>query len=165
MVRARKPLETRDTTYGGRGMSNETTNKIFKAVALQQEAAKKMREADMVLRGGPASYYEEKLHGYVSALFERFAPFKIGDRVRLIRAPKCEGGWAHHKHTLVVGREGTVADVDYVDGGFVADVAVDDQTYFGGDGKEHPIKRPYTFHLSERFIAKVEGHNTQEEQQ
>lgn len=49
-------------------------------------------------------------------LFARTVPYRAGDRVRLLRAPKCEGGWASSRHFLVAGALATVksVEIDYL---------------------------------------------------
>lgn len=65
------------------------------------------------------------------ALFAGQLPFKRGDRVRLVKAPRCEGGWADSKHFLVVGAIGTVAlvEVDYLMRDWSVAVSFDDESW------------------------------------
>lgn len=101
---------------------NDTTRAV-------ESAFVKMGEAVLALSSGPASFYMEKMRTYADALFGRFAPFKRGDRVRLTRAPNgvhVGSHWWGIRDRLQAGATGTVSDVDYRDGHFVAMVVLDD---------------------------------------
>lgn len=91
------------------------------------------------LNGGPASYYFDKMQAYASALFDRFAPWRAGDRVRLVRRIDIpEGhGWARARHFLVPGAEGIVRDVDLdpKTQRFTCSVAFDQESWINQTGE------------------------------
>lgn len=87
---------------------------------------KLQQEATSVLNRFPDSFFFEKIKGYAEALFERFAPFREGDRVMLVKVPeineKNSWGWMGAKHFLVYGAKGTVKCVDLYKGKFEASI-------------------------------------------
>lgn len=108
-----------------------------------------------------------KLREYARGLFDR-APFKDGDRVRLKKTPeiniKDSWGWMHAKHFLVEGCEGTVSDVDYRDGRFVALFCPDNQTFILDWGEmkgiPQPIDgRPGHYGFSEEYLERVSAND------
>lgn len=114
------------------------------------------------LSGGPASFYFERVKGYVNGLFNRFAPFKVGDRVKLVDdIPMTDDnpGWHHCAHFLKKGEMAVVKDVDYVDdykgGRFVAECIFDNETYKDDEGNLHPTSK-HLFSISEKWLEKVE---------
>jgi len=140
-------------------MSNPT-DKIKKYFAMQKEAFAKHKEAEAVLSGGPASYYFDKVAEYSEALFERFAPFEIGDKVKIYKEIDIDNasGWNSCRHFLIVDAIGEVMDVDYRGGKFTADVMFDDESWINSHTKKvTPVegKDRHTFCLSERFVKKV----------
>jgi len=64
-------------------------------------------------------------------LFEKQLPIKKGDRVVLVKAPKCEGNWGQSKHFLIEGALGTVkmVDVDYLMRHWTVYVSFDDESW------------------------------------
>lgn len=63
------------------------------------------------------TWHLKKVEGYATALFERFCPFKVGDKVKLTRTPEITEtkawGWMGSKHFLVKGAVATVREIDY----------------------------------------------------
>lgn len=115
------------------------------------------------LSGGPASFYFEKVNTYVNALFNRFAPFKVGDIVRLVEdIPMTDenSGWHFSAHFLKKGERAEVMAVDYDDrygqGRFVADCVFDNETYKNKDGSLEPEVNKHLFSISEKWLEKVE---------
>jgi hypothetical protein len=98
-----------------------------------------LRGADLIRQGmealnsGPLEFYLNELVSAHNLLMERFAPFKIGDRVRLTRTPEITNdvcfGWIGHKHFLVEGSVGTVRDAGCGSRGFWFLVALDEQSW------------------------------------
>ena len=121
-------------------------------------AVEKLREAEKALQQGPASYCLKQLAEYADLLFSRFAPFKPGDRVEIVNAPKLNDkdapGWMGSKHILNRGAVGTVHEVDVRHGKFCASVAFDRNTYINMKGEEvqSDCAAPL-FWLSETTIA------------
>lgn len=107
-------------------------------------------------------WHWQKLREYARGLFDR-APFKDGDRVRLTKTPeinvKDSWGWVHAKHFLVEGCEGTVSDVDFQDGRFVALFCPDGQTWLPECGEKkgipQPVDRPGHYGFSESYLERV----------
>jgi len=64
---------------------SEAVSKVQQALRLWSEGQDKFDEASSILKGGPASFYSENINTYVSALFNKYAPFKEGDRVKIIK--------------------------------------------------------------------------------
>lgn len=124
-----------------------------------------VRNGIQELESGGGDYYLRQLGMYARALFDRFAPFKVGDRVRLRKTPEINvhdsWGWMGSKHFLVEGREGVVREVDYhVDRngneGFFAMVEWDNQTWIDHHGKEQAVVRPGLFCHGESWLERVE---------
>jgi len=139
-----------------------SVDKINEFIELITEGHGKVNEAFDVLSGGPASYYFDKLNGYLDALFNKYAPFRVGDIVVLKKTYKVTSaacGWEGSKHFLVKGSRAEVRHVDYCSkkGCFTADLIFDDDSWIDGKGKKRPIKREDrgTFHFTEEYIRKV----------
>lgn len=99
-------------------------------------------------------------------LLSQQLPYKVGDRVRLVIAPKCEGGWASSKHFLVVGAIGTIKSVyvDYLMRDWSVYVEFDDEswipsmTYDGRTAGVPVLVDPNSRHIygfAPRYIEKV----------
>ena len=75
------------------------------------ECSSKLSSADLAIAAKLYTSFAASLE-----LIESTIPYKEGDRVRIIKAPKCEGGWSRAKHFLVVGAIGTVksVEIDYL---------------------------------------------------
>lgn len=136
---------------------NSTLNKIQQFLLLHREGTKKLREAEGVLSGGPAEYYHTKIDDYIKALFEKFAPFKVDDRVMIVFPPSIPkgSGWQHSKHFLIVGAKGTILEVDYMDEHFVADIVFDDETWIDQENKEQPVTQKHTFRFGEEKLKVI----------
>ena len=94
-----------------------------------RKAAKMMREAQDILSGGPLDYYLLELASAHDLLMTRYAPFKVGDRVRLKAAPEITEsvrfGWLSHKTLLVAGAAGVVVTATCGSRGFMFGVMFD----------------------------------------
>ncbi len=101
------------------------------------------------------------------SLLASMLPYKKGDRVRLVKAPKCDGGWAHSKHFLVAGAVGTVkiVEIDYLMRGWSVFVEFDDETWiastdspgYGGEpphkaGDRLPVSSKHVYGFSPSFV-------------
>ena len=116
-------------------------------------------------QGGPFDYYLRKLTECHDLLIDKYAPFRVGDRVFLTEAPRItpdkSPGWLGCEHFLVRGAAGTVREVDVDGRGFSAAVEFDDESWicdFGADkGKVMPIEPEarHTFHFPERMLARI----------
>ena len=132
-------------------------NNVKRALEHAQAGNAEYEKAASILGGGPSSYYFEKIDEYVTALFERFAPFRVGDRVALAAVPKTKGtGWSSCAHFLISGAEGEVHSVDYRDGHFVADVMFDRETWLDGGGHEQPVTLKHVFCLPDYLLSRIE---------
>lgn len=110
-----------------------------------------------MLRRGPFDFYMQRLTDCYDLLIERFAPFKVGDRVLLTRTPeineKTAPGWIGSKHFLVKGAIGTVREV-YCDGKeFGFQIEFDDETWLDRDGKAQPVSQKHTYHFREDCLV------------
>ncbi len=135
--------------------------KVKQALGLWGEGQRKFDEANLILSSGPSSHYYKKINGYVTALFGKFAPFKEGDTVKIIKAPNTNNGWSRCKHFLVKGAQGTVLAVDYYDDAFCADVVWDNETWIDQKGVERPVDSKHTFKMWEGQISAGEAHEAQ----
>lgn len=101
------------------------------------------------------------------ALFAEQLPFKRGDRVRLVKAPTCEGGWTVSKHFLVVGAIGTVktVKVDYLMRDWSVAVSFDSESWIASDhypslhqkGEVVPVppERRHTYCLAPAYVERI----------
>lgn len=125
------------------------------------KAAAMMREATDLLSKGPLSYYLEELAASHELLMTRFAPIKVGDRVRLTRVPNFESapGSVPSKHFLVVGALGTVRESSCGRRGFRFSVEFDDESWIDRAGSVIPIepKDRHTFSFGENSLAQEGG--------
>jgi len=110
------------------------------------------QEAEKLIGRYPATYFFEKMRGYAIALFDKYAPFRPGDRVMLTKTPEITAekswGWMGAKHFLVRGALATVYQMDYIDGRFIAGCQFDDDSWISDHDKQlHAIveKGIYTF--------------------
>jgi hypothetical protein len=125
-------------------------------------AADLMREAQSVLGSGPLDFYLCELAASYNLLMERFAPFKVGDRVALSRTPNITSetapGWMSCRHFLVKGATGTVKEANCGQGGFRFGIVFDDDSWIDRNGKKQPTTSPGMFMFAEdalsRFAAK-----------
>lgn len=102
----------------------------------------------------------ERVKEYAEGLFAR-APWKDGDRARLIKTPEIDhgSGWYGSRHFLVKGRIGTVSCVDFRGGKFNCLWCPDDQTWESSLTKEfHPINpKDYGhFFFGESWLEKID---------
>lgn len=82
-----------------------------------------LKAALETLNGGGLDYYTKA----VDMLFDRFCPWKIGDRVVLVRAVNFENapGWSHAQEWMQPGALGEVRERDTRNGLFTAAVRWD----------------------------------------
>ena len=94
-----------------------------------RKAAKMMRDAQDILSGGPLDYYLTELAAAHELLMTQYAPFKVGDRVRLKATPEItetvRDGWLHYKTLLVAGAVGVVVTADCGSRGFMFGIMFD----------------------------------------
>lgn len=124
-------------------------------------------------------YHFNKLKGYARVLFDKYAPFKDGDRIKLsqdVEVLNSTSGWYGSRHMLIKDALGTVNGVDYnaEKGWFTADVEFDIESWIceksgishGPNDKwlwedttltktERPVSSRHTWHFSEKYLKKV----------
>jgi hypothetical protein len=133
-----------------------------------KKAVQLIHEADALLAHGPLTWYVEEWVACYDFLMERFAPFKVGDRVRLTKAPDIgpDSGWNGSRHFLIPGALGVVADAEcgrrFINGSlsdkaaFRFGVQFDDESWIDRNGTVHPIdKDRHVYTLGESFLEKV----------
>lgn len=103
-----------------------------------RRAAVLMRQAADLLNGGPLEYYLTELAAAHDLLMDRFAPFKVGDRVKLTKSPDAPG-WTHCRHFLVPGALGTVMFAECGSRGFMFFITFDDDSWIDETGFKRPI--------------------------
>ena len=92
-------------------------------------------------------------------LFERFSPYKIGDRVMLTKSFEKNDrntGWHHCAHFLKKGAVGTVRARAYGEKGFTFDIEFDDESYIErttGNVVKIKANRRHVFGFSEDKLA------------
>lgn len=121
-------------------------------------AMKKLAEAQELLSRGPASFYVEQMVGAYDYLMERFAPFKVGDRVMLLKTPSpMPSGWEHCRHFLVPGAYATVHQLSCDGNGFRVEVEFLDESWINSAGEVIPMEpdRRHTFSFSDTSFVKV----------
>jgi len=138
-------------------MNNNAVNKVKTAIDHARQGFDQFEQAARTLSGGPASYYFQKIEEYVAALFDKYAPFKTGDRVMLIGTPDTNNNWRTCAHFLVPGSAGLVHGVDYSKGRFVAEVEFDNESWIDTDGNPQPVTqdRKHVFCIGEELLKKI----------
>ena len=89
---------------------------------------------------GPLDFFLRELVAAHDLLMSRYAPFKVGDRVVLTKAPDYvqAPGWNGCEHFLVPGAAGTVVDTSCGERGFRFDVLFDDESWIDTVGYRNP---------------------------
>lgn len=117
------------------------------------------KEISKLLEQGPSDYYFDKLEIMQRMLFDRFSPYKVGDRVRLTRTPEIteekSWGWLGSKHFLIEGATAVVREIDIRkyksddSGKFVYGLHFDNESWVDKDGQINMIaddrRALYTF--------------------
>lgn len=125
----------------------------------------KLREAMALFSTGPLEYYLTELIAAHDLLMTRFAPFKIGDRVRLTKAPvlSADHGWKPYEHFLVVGATGVVTTAECGTKGFQFGIVFDNESFIAGctrfpitAGDVVPISESarHTYAFSESYLER-----------
>lgn len=101
---------------------------------------------------------KQVIDSYLS-MFNRFCPFRIGDRVRLIKTLDIspDSGWYHHRHFLTKDSPGTVVERGYSDGRFTFYVTFDNETWIDSDGNKNPVENLHWFALNEHLLERIAG--------
>lgn len=128
--------------------------KIKEVYAAQRDAQAAHEKLSGILRGGPASFYFEKMGEYIEGLLS-FSKFKIGDKVALAKDVDCSDkpGWAGSEHFLKAGATARVTDLDYGKGVFQYGVEFDCETYLHFQTqKPEPITAKHQFWFRETSL-------------
>jgi len=104
-----------------------------------KEAAELMRRSLAILGNGPLDFYLTELVAAHELLMGRYAPFKVGDRVKLASTPliteKVRYGWMGWRTLLVEGASGVVVRADCGSKGFSFGIHFDNDKNSGGKGE------------------------------
>lgn len=91
-----------------------------------------------------------------NSMFDRFCPFKVGDRVELAKTPiigeDSAPGWVGCKHFLIAGAKGVVRERGYCEDHFVFDVEFDNESWIDKEGKIAPVTLKHVFRFSEKML-------------
>lgn len=108
----------------------------------------------------PQEYFYKKMIGYTEALFEKFSPFRVGDKVMLAETPEINEatswGWLGSKHFLVKGAVGNVVAVDYADDEFFVVVEFDNETWKDHNGGLNAPREKHGFCFASTWFHKIE---------
>lgn len=134
---------------------NDFSERVRKATTM-------MDEAHQLLRYGGLEYHLREMAAAYELLMNRFAPFKIGDRVKLTKAPvineKEAWGWLGSKHFLVPGALATVVESRCGEKGFVFGVTFDRETWMDRHGHEQPVDQKHSYCFREEWLERDECH-------
>ena len=121
------------------------------------EVKTKVSELDKLLSDQYCDGFNPILEKY-SRLFNRFCPYKVGDRVQLKNTPDIhEGsGWQGSKQFLVKGAIATVQSCDYCKGLFVFQLVFDNESWIDMHGQIHQSDTKHTYLFSENWIEEVD---------
>lgn len=109
------------------------------------------------LNQGPFTYYIDTLLSHSDALFNKYAPFKVGEKVRLKKGIDCNNGWKNSEPDLRGGALATVHRVEYFSDAFRFSVILDVETYEHYPSKQRvrvEDDRKHLFCISEKFLEK-----------
>src|SRR3990172_7328636 len=124
------------------------------------EGFAKVKDGMDILSSGPLNWYMNEAVDMMRSLFDRFCPWKTGDRVELTTTPEIhpESGWHYSRHFLIAGARGTVESVYFHNGLFRANVIFDDESWLK-DGVPQPIwSGKHTYSFSEKQLRRIDAH-------
>ena len=124
-------------------------------VAYLNAVKTKTSELDNLLSDEFGYKLNEVLQNYAS-LFNRFCPYKVGDRVQLKENLDIaqDSGWYNSKHFLVKGAMATVKTCgNYRNELFCFGLEFDDESYIDTHGEIKPVIAKHLYYLSERQIT------------
>jgi hypothetical protein len=122
------------------------------------EADKHITAVRDMFSNGPMTFCISEIVNCHKSLFDRFCPFKVGDRVQLAKTPKIDGssGWAGSKHFLKKGARAFIRERGYSEGQFTFVLVFDEDSWLDLDQvihkREGDRKGGYTF--SEKIITR-----------
>jgi len=106
------------------------------------EASKAFSETLSRACGGSLNYGIDKVVESYLSMYDRFCPFKVGDRVMLSKTPDLSNspGWQHCEHFLKRGAGAVVQSRGYNNGKFTFNIMFDDESWVNShDGVITPI--------------------------
>lgn len=98
--------------------------------------------------------------GSYKSLYDRFCPFKIGDRVELASTPNIDENnapsWICCKHFLVKGAKGIVRGRGYYQEQFTFEVEFDNESWIDQEGKVNLVseRNKHVFNFSEKTLIR-----------
>jgi hypothetical protein len=108
-----------------------------------QQLIDKICELQGLIVSGEYNYKVESVLKNHASLFDRFCPYKVGDRVALSKdlnlTQSGNPGWYGSRHFLVVGAVGTIVTADYSKNKFRFGVSFDDDSWIVDPGIVVPI--------------------------
>lgn len=147
--------------------NSKYANTVIDSMKLAHEGMEKIKQANQMLQGGPATFYHERVEEYVNGLFS-FARFKIGDKVALTEEWESHfakeldryqnHGWQSMKHFLVRGAVAIVKSVDFHKGSFMYGVEFENESWISTCGKDKGKQIPtvptdrHLFSIAERHF-------------
>lgn len=128
-----------------------------------KDGIKKIQDGFSQINCGPVGYTLDVLLAAYDTLINKYAPFKVGDRVELLTTPKSandkSSGWWHCRHFMVPGNTATVRTVSCSSDGLLRfDVEFDRETWIDSKGEEKPVISKHVFCIFEselRLLEKV----------
>jgi hypothetical protein len=127
--------------------------KIIQITEALEEVNQAMKNLNMALSSGPASFYYDKLIGYYEGCMAA-AKYQVGDRVvlahdlDLTNAP----GWQPSAHFLIKDSPATVKGIDYRKGKYVYDVMFDYESWINDKKQKVMIEDRHTFCMHEEDL-------------
>ena len=120
-----------------------------------------LRKLATDLTSGDLKYWLEQAVTARRLLLTRYAPFKIGDNVRLAVTPviteDTAPGWLGSRHFLIAGAQGTVRTVFIGKSGLRFEVDFLDESWIDRDGNRHPVddRHRHVYSFSEAELEAV----------
>jgi hypothetical protein len=122
-----------------------------------QSLIDQVKALDKALTNSEYGFKLTELIESYGSLFDRFCPFRVGDRVQLSKTPeineKTSWGWIGSKHFLVDGAKARVTSRGYRNGLFCFGLVFDDESWINSsDGSLNPVDRPNEYTFNEDFV-------------
>ena len=136
-------------------------SKVEKYVEEFQELYEACKDLEKKIPSECGWKLNEVLNSYKS-LYDRFCPFKVGDRVELSHDPKISKdnapGWMPCRHFLIKGAKGIIRGRSYYKENFVFEVEFDDESWIDRDGNVRLASErgKHVFSFSEKMLVKSE---------
>lgn len=121
----------------------------------------KISELDSLLDNEFGYKLNQVLESYAS-LFNRFCPYKVGDRVQLkadIEVPKGHG-WEGSQHFLIKGAIATVKACEYRNDLFCFGIEFNNESWIDMHGEIKLASSKHLFYFSERHIEEADANKS-----